>query len=221
MEKRAARLRALRRQQPCPRQRFRRDDDRRQHIGRCPRHRFHRDRELRKPPSGDSQGSRIGHRFHDRLGQPRHGIDRVVEHLVGRGIRFQQQLQAERRGLDQAGVRLTEDAHAAPIAIAGPTCLAENLRASGVEVERSEKAVVLDPGGEALAPGRTGTLQQRESSVARTHGHQALGPREGERAGLALTRRRLRRRGEQPQREPPHGKGRRSDGQARQQGFDP
>ena len=171
-------------------------------------------------PGGDTQGSGIGAGVHDRLRQPRHGIDCVVEGLIERSIRFEQELEAQRRSLDQACVCLTENTHPAPITAAGAR-LAQNALASGGVVERGKPAVVPDPGDDVRAAGRPGRLEKGNGSVARTHRGQAPGPRQDERARLAPARRRLCRRGEQRQRQPPHGKRWRRDRQARQQRFDP
>ena len=171
-------------------------------------------------PGGDAQGSGIGAGVHDRLRQPRHGIDCVVKGLIERSIRFEQELEAQRRSLDQAGVCLTENAHPAPIAAAGAR-LAQNALASGGVVERGKQAIVPDPGDDVRAARRAGGLQKGDCSVACAHRGQAPGPRQDERARLAPARRRLYPRGEQRQRQPPHGKRWRRDRQARQQRFDP
>ena len=132
---RAGRLGTLCRHESGPGQRLGRPENCRQYIRCRSCHRLNRNWELCQVPGGDAQGSGIGAGVHDRLRQPRHGIDCVVEGLIERSIPFQQELEAQRRSLDQAGVCLTENAHPAPITAAGAR-LAQNALASGGVVER-------------------------------------------------------------------------------------
>ena len=217
---RASRLGAFRRQQPGSGQTFRGADDRRKQIRRRLRHRLGGDRQLRQPPGGDTERSRVGPAVRDRFRQPGHGVDRVVEGLIGRGIGLQQEFEAERRGLDQPGMCLAENAHPAPVAIPGPCPAQHPLTGRGV-VERREPAVVGDSGNGVRSAGRAGRLEESDGGVARAHGGETLDPRQRQGAGLAGTRGRLCRRGEQRERQPPHDRRRRCGRQARQQGFDP